>query len=53
MPGGEDGKKTAKKGWKRLEHKIDVCEMMRSDFTRNSVKYKRFIRSVGLRYKKA
>jgi len=44
------GKKTAKKGWKRMVTK--PC-FVGPDFTRRPVKYERFIRPMGLRYKKA
>jgi len=44
------GKKTAKKGWKRM---ITKPTFVGSDFTRRPVKYERFIRPMGLRYKKA
>ncbi|KAL0640903.1 Ribosome biogenesis protein [Maublancomyces gigas] len=44
------GKKTAKKGWKRV---ITKPTFVGSDFTRRPVKYERFIRPMGLRYKKA
>jgi ribosome biogenesis protein NSA2 len=41
-------KKTAKKGWKRM-----VTKSVGPDFTRRPVKYERFIRPKGLRYKNA
>lgn len=44
------GKKTAKKGWKRM---ITKPTFVGPDFTRRVVKYERFIRPMGLRYKKA
>ncbi|KAL8787052.1 MAG: hypothetical protein Q9195_007957, partial [Heterodermia aff. obscurata] len=44
------GKKTAKKGWKRM---ITKPTFVGPDFTRRPVKYERFIRPMGLRYKKA
>lgn len=44
------GKKTAKKGWKRV---ITKPTFVGQDFTRRPVKYERFIRPMGLRYKKA
>ncbi|KAI9674132.1 MAG: Ribosome biogenesis protein [Caeruleum heppii] len=44
------GKKTAKKGWKRM---ITKPTFVGTDFTRRPVKYERFIRPMGLRYKKA
>ncbi|MCJ1313625.1 Ribosome biogenesis protein [Agyrium rufum] len=44
------GKKIAKKGWKRM---ITKPTFVGSDFTRRPVKYERFIRPMGLRYKKA
>ena len=44
------GKKTAKKGWKRM---ITKPTFVGADFTRRPVKYERFIRPMGLRYKKA
>ncbi|MCJ1374473.1 Ribosome biogenesis protein [Loxospora ochrophaea] len=44
------GKKTAKKGWKRM---ITKPTFVGNDFTRRPVKYERFIRPMGLRYKKA
>lgn len=69
------GKKTAKKGWKRMITKptfgrgpslLSVCcwdkrrmliwvwdATVGNDFTRRPVKYERFIRPMGLRYKKA
>ena len=43
------GKKTAKKGWKRM---ITKPTFVGPDFTRRPVKYERFIRPMGLRYKK-
>ena len=43
------GKKTAKKGWKRM---ITKPTFVGNDFTRRPVKYERFIRPMGLRYKK-
>ncbi|KAL1879130.1 hypothetical protein VTK73DRAFT_7249 [Phialemonium thermophilum] len=44
------GKKTAKKGWKRV---VTKPTFVGPDFTRRPVKYERFIRPMGLRYKKA
>ncbi|KAL8707139.1 MAG: hypothetical protein Q9225_007819, partial [Loekoesia sp. 1 TL-2023] len=44
------GKKTAKKGWKRM---ITKPTFVGPSFTRRPVKYERFIRPMGLRYKKA
>ena len=44
------GKKTQKKGWKRM---ITKPTFVGQDFTRRPVKYERFIRPMGLRYKKA
>ncbi|KAF8473453.1 ribosomal protein S8e/ribosomal biogenesis NSA2 [Kalaharituber pfeilii] len=44
------GKKTSKKGWKRV---ITKPTFVGNDFTRRPVKYERFIRPMGLRYKKA
>ncbi|KAL9576579.1 MAG: hypothetical protein Q9212_006983, partial [Teloschistes hypoglaucus] len=44
------GKKTAKKSWKRL---ITKPTFVPPNFTRRPVKYERFIRPMGLRYKKA
>ncbi|KAI5809726.1 ribosomal protein S8e/ribosomal biogenesis NSA2 [Peziza echinospora] len=44
------GKKIARKGWKRV---ITKPTFVGSDFTRRPVKYERFIRPMGLRYKKA
>ncbi|KAK2758776.1 Ribosome biogenesis protein [Arachnomyces sp. PD_36] len=44
------GKKTAKKSWKRM---ITMPTFVGNDFTRRPVKYERFIRPMGLRYKKA
>lgn len=44
------GKKTAKKSWKRM---ITKPTFVGQDFTRRPVKYERFIRPMGLRYKKA
>jgi ribosome biogenesis protein NSA2 len=43
------GKKTAKKGCKRI---ITKATFVGPDFTRRPVKYERFIRPMGLRYKK-
>ncbi|MCJ1427849.1 Ribosome biogenesis protein, partial [Sticta canariensis] len=43
------GKKTAKKGWKRM---ITKPTFVGPDFTRRPVKYERFIRPMGLRYKR-
>ncbi|KAL9621024.1 MAG: hypothetical protein Q9160_004542 [Pyrenula sp. 1 TL-2023] len=43
------GKKTAKKSWKRM---ITKPTFVGADFTRRPVKYERFIRPMGLRYKK-
>jgi ribosome biogenesis protein NSA2 len=43
------GKKTAKKGWKRM---VTKPTFVGPDFTRRPVKYERFIRPMGLRYKK-
>lgn len=44
------GAKTAKKSWKRM---ITKPTFVGPDFTRRPVKYERFIRPMGLRYKKA
>ncbi|KAJ5396536.1 Ribosome biogenesis protein nsa2 [Penicillium cosmopolitanum] len=44
------GKKTHQKSWKRM---ITKPTFVGSDFTRRPVKYERFIRPMGLRYKKA
>ncbi|KAJ9501041.1 Ribosome biogenesis protein [Exophiala xenobiotica] len=44
------GKKTHKKSWKRM---ITQPTFVGPDFTRRPVKYERFIRPMGLRYKKA
>ncbi|MCJ1464445.1 Ribosome biogenesis protein [Pseudocyphellaria aurata] len=44
------GKKIAKKGWKRM---ITKPTFVGPDFTRRPVKYERFIRPMGLRYKRA
>ncbi|MCJ1446010.1 MAG: Ribosome biogenesis protein [Stictis urceolatum] len=44
------GRKTAKKSWKRM---ITKPTFVGNDFTRRPVKYERFIRPMGLRYKKA
>lgn len=44
------GKKTNKKSWKRM---ITKPTFVGGDFTRRPVKYERFIRPMGLRYKKA
>lgn len=44
------GKKTHKKGWKRV---VTKPTFVGPDFTRRPVKYERFIRPMGLRYKKA
>ncbi|PLN75873.1 ribosomal protein S8e [Aspergillus taichungensis] len=44
------GKKTKKKGWKRV---ITKPTFVGPDFTRKPVKYERFIRPMGLRQKKA
>lgn len=44
------GKKTAKKSWKRM---ITKPTFVGGEFTRRPVKYERFIRPMGLRYKKA
>lgn len=44
------GKKTVKKGWKRV---VTKPTFVGADFTRRPVKYERFIRPMGLRYKKA
>lgn len=44
------GKKTHKKSWKRM---ITKPTFVGGDFTRRPVKYERFIRPMGLRYKKA
>jgi ribosome biogenesis protein NSA2 len=43
------GKKTHKKAWKRM---ITKPTFVGNDFTRRPVKYERFIRPMGLRYKK-
>jgi len=45
-----DGKKTAKKNWKRM---ITKPTFVGPEFTRRPVKYERFIRPMGLRYRKA
>ncbi|KAL6869142.1 Ribosome biogenesis protein [Amphichorda felina] len=44
------GKKTHKKSWKRM---ITQPTFVGPDFTRRNPKYERFIRPMGLRYKKA
>lgn len=44
------GKKTAKKGWKRM---VTKPTFVGPDFTRRPVKYERFVRPMGLRYKRA
>ena len=44
------GKKVAKKSWKRM---ITKPTFVGPDFTRRPVKYERFIRPMGLRYKTA
>ena len=44
------GKKTHKKAWKRM---VTKPTFVGPDFTRRPVKYERFIRPMGLRYKKA
>ncbi|KAA8636831.1 ribosomal protein S8e/ribosomal biogenesis NSA2 [Copromyces sp. CBS 386.78] len=44
------GKKVHKKGWKRV---VTKPTFVGPDFTRRPVKYERFIRPMGLRYKKA
>ena len=44
------GKKIAKKAWKRV---VTKPTFVGPDFTRRPVKYERFIRPMGLRYKKA
>jgi ribosome biogenesis protein NSA2 len=44
------GKKQHKKAWKRM---ITKPTFVGPDFTRTNVKYERFIRPMGLRYKKA
>ncbi|KAH6660288.1 ribosomal protein S8e/ribosomal biogenesis NSA2 [Truncatella angustata] len=44
------GKKTQKKSWKRM---VTKPTFVGPDFTRRPVKYERFIRPMGLRYKKA
>ena len=44
------GKKVSKKSWKRM---ITKPTFVGNDFTRRPVKYERFIRPMGLRYKKA
>ncbi|TID17531.1 ribosomal large subunit [Venturia nashicola] len=46
----KSGKKTHKKSWKRM---IAKPTFVGGDFTRRPVKYERFIRPMGLRYKKA
>jgi hypothetical protein len=43
------GKKTAKKGWKRM---ITKATFVGPDLTRRPVQYERFMRPMGLRYKK-
>jgi ribosome biogenesis protein NSA2 len=44
------GKKTAKKAWKRM---ITKPTFVGADYTRRNPKHERFIRPMGLRYKKA
>lgn len=44
------GKKMKQKGWKRM---VTKPTFVGPDFTRRPVKYERFIRPMGLRYKKA
>ncbi|KAF1813876.1 ribosome biogenesis protein N [Eremomyces bilateralis CBS 781.70] len=44
------GKKTKKKAWKRV---VTKPTFVGNEFTRRPVKYERFIRPMGLRYKKA
>ena len=44
------GKKTGKKAWKRV---VTKPTFVGPDFTRRPVKYERFVRPMGLRYKKA
>ncbi|CAI4217121.1 unnamed protein product [Parascedosporium putredinis] len=44
------GKKTHKKGWKRV---VTQPTFVGPEFTRRNPKYERFIRPMGLRYKKA
>jgi ribosome biogenesis protein NSA2 len=44
------GKKTKQKSWKRM---VTKPTFVGPDFTRRPVKYERFIRPMGLRYKKA
>lgn len=44
------GKKTAKKAWKRV---VTKPTFVGPDFTRRAPKFERFIRPMGLRYKKA
>lgn len=44
------GRKTAKKAWKRM---ITKPTFVGPDFTRRNPKYERFVRPMGLRYKKA
>lgn len=44
------GKKMKRKGWKRM---VTKPTFVGPDFTRRPVKYERFIRPMGLRYKKA
>lgn len=44
------GKKTHKKSWKRM---ITKPTFVGPEFTRRPVKYERFIRPMGLRYKRA
>jgi ribosome biogenesis protein NSA2 len=44
------GKKTMKKSWKRM---ITKPTFVGTGFTRRPIKYERFIRPMGLRYKKA
>ena len=44
------GKKIGKKAWKRV---VTKPTFVGPDFTRRPVKYERFIRPMGLRYKKA
>lgn len=46
----ETGKKTHKRSWKRM---VTKPTFVGPDFTRRNPKYERFIRPMGLRYKKA
>lgn len=46
----ETGRKTKKKSWKRM---VTKPTFVGPDFTRRPVKYERFVRPMGLRYKRA